>query len=101
METQDILAMSQRERQRFHLLQLVTKGALSLIQAAVTMKLSYRHAKRLAARFRQRGAAGLVHGNRGRPPANRLPSALREKILTLSAQPYGQFNDTHFAEQLA
>jgi transposase len=101
METKDILAMSQRERQRFHLLQMVIKGALSLVKAAATMKISYRHAKRLAARFRRNGAAGLIHGNRGRPAANRMPTALREKILALSAQPYGRFNDTHFAEQLA
>lgn len=101
MDTKDVLAMSQRERQRFYLLQMVIKGALSLVKAAATMKVSYRHAKRLAARFRQSGAAGLIHGNRGRPAANRLPTALREKILSLSAQPYGLFNDTHFAEQLA
>lgn len=36
--------MSQRERQRFHLLQMVIKGALSLVQAAAAMKISYRHA---------------------------------------------------------
>ena len=72
-----------------------------MVQAAAVMKISYRHAKRLAARFRQRGAAGLIHGNRGRPAANRLPTALREKILSLSVQRYGLFNDTHFAEQLA
>jgi len=101
METTDILAMSQGERQRFHLVQLVNKGELSLVRAAVTMQISYRHAKRLMARFRRNGAAGLIHGNRGRPPANRLPSALREKILALSAEHYGRFNDTHFAEQLA
>lgn len=101
MENKDILAMSQRDRQRFHLLQMVIKGALSLVQAAAVMKISYRHAKRLAARFRQRGAAGLIHGNRGRPAANRMPSGLREKILALSTQPYALFNDTHFAEQLA
>ena len=101
METKDILAMSQRERQRFHLLQMVIKGALSLVQAAAAMKISYRHAKRLAARFRQRGAAGLIHGNRGRPAANRMPTGLREKILALSTQSYALFNDTHFVEQLA
>lgn len=101
MDTKDVLAMSQRERQRFHLLQMVIKGALSLVQAAAAMQLSYRHAKRLMARFRKRAAAGLIHGNRGRPPANRLPTALREKILSLSAQRYGLFNDTHFTEQLA
>lgn len=101
METKDILAMSQGERQRFHLLQLVNKGDLSLVQAAVMMQVSYRHGKRLRARFRRKGAAGLIHGNRGRPPANRLPTALRDKILALSAERYGQLNDTHFAEQLA
>lgn len=101
METKDVLAMSQGERQRFHLLQMVTKGVLSLVQAAATMKISYRHAKRLISRLRRKGAAGLIHGNRGRPAANRLPTALREKILKLSTERYGQFNDTHFAEQLA
>jgi transposase len=101
MDTKDVLAMSQRQRQRFHLLQMVIKGALSLVQAAAAMLVSYRHAKRLMARFRKRAAAGLIHGNRGRPPANRLPTALREKILSLSAQRYGLFNDTHFAEHLA
>lgn len=93
--------MSQRERQRFHLLQMVIKGALSLVQAAAAMKISYRHAKRLKARFRRKATAGLIHGNRGRPPANRLPTALRDIILALSAERYGQFNDTHFAEKLA
>lgn len=101
MDTKEILAMSQRERQRFHLVQMVIKGALSLVKAAAAMNVSYRHAKRLAARFRQWGAAGLIHGNRGRAAANRLPPALREKILALSAQPYALFNDTHFTEQLA
>jgi transposase len=101
MDTQEILAMSQRERQRFHLLQMVIKGALSLVKAAAAMNVSYRHAKRLATGFRQRGAAGLIHGNRARSPANRMPPALREKILALSVQRYALFNDTHFTEQLA
>jgi hypothetical protein len=32
MDTKEILAMSQRERQRFHLVQMVIKGALSLVK---------------------------------------------------------------------
>lgn len=101
METKDVLAMSQRDRQRYHLLKLVIKGAISLVQAAAAMKLSYRHAKRLAARFRKTGAAGLIHRNRGRPAPNRLDEALRQKVLALSAQRYAAFNDAHFTEELA
>jgi transposase len=101
METKDVLAMSQRERQRFHLLKMVVKGALSVVQAAAAMKVSYRHAKRLLARFRRLGAAGIVHGNRGKPASNRIDQGLRQKILSLSAQRYAAFNDTHFTEQLA
>ena len=78
--------MSQRERQRFHLVQMVIKGALSLVKAAAAMNVSYRHAKRLAARFRQWGAAGLIHGNRGRPAAGGGPRCLDSLMGVISSE---------------
>ena len=43
----DILTMSQKERQRYHLLQMVIDVKSSLKDATERMGVSYRHAKRL------------------------------------------------------
>ncbi len=62
--------MSTRELVRYRVLSLVLEGQLVLQDAAEKLGLSPRHACRLLRRLRQRGPAGLVHGNRGRPAAN-------------------------------
>ena len=43
----DIVAMSQRERQRLHLLEMAIGGKITLKDAGKRMGVSYRHAKRL------------------------------------------------------
>jgi transposase len=96
----DILAMSQKERQRHHLLQMVIDGKSSLKDATERMGVSYRHAKRLKKKLISEGARGLIHGNRGRPSPRALNSELVEKILELSISKYTNFNDTHFTEKL-
>ena len=73
----DIVAMSQRERQRFHLLEMAIGGKITLKDAVKRMGVSYRHGKRLKKKLVTEGAKGLVHGNRGgsskaRPGATRL-----------------------------
>jgi transposase len=92
--------MSQKERQRHHLLQMVTEGRITLIEASQKMVVSYRHAKRLKKRFLQQGAKALVHGNRGRTPPNALKPETRKQVIDLAQQRYSAFNDTHFTEAL-
>jgi transposase len=96
----DILTMSQKERQRYHLLQMGIEGKTTLKEASRLMRISYRHAKRLKKKLISEGARGLVHGNRGRPSPRALNSELVEKILDLSLSKYANFNDTHFTEKL-
>jgi transposase len=96
----DIIAMSQKERQRFHLLKMVLESKATLKQASRMMRVSYRHAKRLKKRLISEGARGLVHGNRGRPSARALHPELAERIIELSQKTYTTFNDTHFTEKL-
>jgi transposase len=64
------------------------------------MGVSYRHAKRLKKDFEKEGIQGLIHGNIGRSPANRLDDGLRARVLALSEEKYSDFNDTHFTEML-
>jgi transposase len=96
----DILEMSQKERQRHHLLQMVLDGKSTLKDAGKRMGVSYRHAKRLKKRFITEGAKGLVHRNRGRPSPKALNRQLTERIIELSQDKYTNFNDTHFTEKL-
>ena len=92
--------MSQKERQRYHLLKMVIEGKTTLKEASRLMGVSYRHSKRLKRKLISEGARGLVHGNRGRPSPRALNSELADKILDLSLTTYTHFNDTHFTEKL-
>jgi len=65
------LYVSQRDIRRWELLQRVVDGKLTLRQVTEALGVSYRQAKRLKAKVAAEGLAGLVHGNRGRPPHNR------------------------------
>ena len=92
--------MSQKERQRYHLLEMVVGGKITLKEAITVIGVSYRHGKRVKNKFITEGAKGLIHGNRGRPSAKALNRELTERIIELSLNKYTNFNDTHFTEKL-
>jgi transposase len=96
----DIIAMSQKERQRYHLLQMVLDCKTTLREASRLMGVSYRQAKRLKKTLIREGAKGLIHGNRGRPSPKALNRKRAERIIELSQKKYSTFNDTHFTEKL-
>ena len=97
----EIVALSVRELQRSQVLERVSRGALTLVSSARLLQVSYRQAKRLIARYRREGPAGMAHKRRGRPARNALGAKIRDRILSLHAERYPNFNDTHFTEMLA
>ena len=74
--------MSQKERQRYHLLKMVIGGKITLKETDNLMGVSYRQAKRLKKKLISEGAKGLIHGNRGRPS----PKALSHEFWPNGAQ---------------
>jgi hypothetical protein len=46
------------------------------------------------------GAKGVIHGNRGRQPANAKPAGLHQQVLELHRTRFSKYNDYHFAEAL-
>ncbi len=82
-------AMSEREFERAAVLRRVVAGDLTLQEATPLLAVSYRHAKRLVARFRARGRQGLVHGNLGRRSNRALPEDYRTTVLELVRTHYG------------
>ena len=93
--------MSTRELTRAGVLARVKAATLTLQAAATLMDVSYRQAKRLAARYRLKGAGGLRHGNAGRV-SNRANSArTRTRVLRLIREKYGGAIDERFGPTLA
>lgn len=93
--------MSRRERERMSILERVDRGELTLAAAAKPMKVSYRQAKRLFKRWREGGAAALIHAARGRPGNRCLDPDLRERALELARERYADYGPTLAAERLS
>ncbi len=89
-----------RAQHRAYVLEHVVNGGLTIDQAATILKLSTRQVDRLRARHAD-GPAALAHGNRGRPPANRIDAARRARVVELATTTYAWVNHTHLAELLA
>ena len=69
-------------------------------QAATLMGLSARHTRRILTAYREKGAAAIAHGNRGRRPANATPCALATEVVHLAGTRYAGVTHTHLSELL-
>jgi transposase len=94
------VTFNMNEIKKMSIVQQVEDKQLTGSQAAERLSLSVRQVRRLMARYREGGAPGLVHGNRGRAPSNRLNEAVRARIMELAAGEYQDYNDSHFTEEL-
>ena len=80
---------------------LVEGGKITLGEAGKKIGVSYRQAKRIKGALRVKGIKGILHGNTGRIPWNRIADWVRQKVLELSRELYRDFNDMHFTEKLS
>ena len=93
--------MTTKEQQRIEVVSRWLAGILTTAEATLVLGCGERNAWRLRAAMLRDGAAGLAHGNRGRPSTRRLPEAVADRIVLLATSEYRGFNDTHLAEVLA
>jgi len=82
-------AMSTQEFERGTVLRRVVADEMSIREATPLLAVTYRHAKRLVARYRALGAKGLGHRARGRPSNRTAPEAYRTQVLALVREHYG------------
>jgi transposase len=95
------ITLNDREQRRLLILNKVNEGELTAAKAAQLLARSLRQVRRLLRRYRKRGAAALIHGNRGRPPVHVIKSRLRKRVVHLASTTYKGFNQQHFTELLA
>src|SRR5687767_1404802 len=99
--TRGTIVLTHEEQRRLKVLSEVREGRLLAAEGARLLGLSVRHCQRLLAGFRRDGPAALAHGNRGRPPHNRRPAAVRARVIRLARTTYTGFNHQHFTEALS
>lgn len=92
--------MNRKEQKRLMVVSAVGEGRVGAGEAAVALGLSVRSVRRLLARFRKEGAAGIAHGNRGKTPHNKLDDSVRTKVTQLAESRYARFNTVHLTELL-
>jgi len=94
------LTLTTKEQNKLQTLNGVLEKHWPMREAAKIMGVSERQGWRILAAYRKEGAAALAHGNRGRTPANAIPPALRQKVVTLARERYCGVNHSHLAELL-
>lgn len=95
------LVLKAKDEQRIEVLIRVEAGLLTPAGAAVLLGLSERQARRLLVAYRERGPRGVVHGNRGKPPAHATSTEFRDQVRALAMGRYTGVNHSHLAELLA
>ena len=101
MKTRETITLDARAQQRLMVLTHVLARELDPAIAAQALELSERQVQRLTERLRTQGAAGLVHGNRGRGPVNRTSELRRSRVVESASGSLAGFNPVHLSECLA
>lgn len=92
--------MTEKYLKQSEIFEKLNRKEISQSGAAIMMRLSTRQVRRKFARFLRKGAASLVHGNRGKASNRRLSSDVRTKILELMQTRYKGFGPTFAAEKM-
>ena len=79
-------SMTEKKHIDVSVIEAYVEGSISLKQASIMLERTPRTIMRLAAKYRDFGADGLVHGNTGKEPHNKIDSSTREKILEVMQQ---------------
>ena len=92
--------MSQKEVDRYDIIQQLKRKEINRIKAAQLLQLCARQISRLKQKVIDSGAKGLIHGNRGADSHNRIPEGEEEKIKKLLHDHYADFKPGFATEKL-
>src|SRR5215207_7386562 len=95
------MLLTMKDQQRIEAIQALMDARLTVAEASQVLGRSERQVWRLLARARDDGLVGLLHGSRGREPANKSDGRLWRRVLKLAGEKYRGVNDRHLQELLA
>jgi len=95
-----ILAVKARESKLAEILEKRKRKEITQEAAATLMRLSKRQMRRLEKRFAEKGLAGIIHGNRGKPSSRKMATETKASIMRLIHTKYERVGPTLTAELL-
>jgi DNA-binding Lrp family transcriptional regulator len=101
MSQQELLQMSQKERDRLKVLHETKKRQITQKEAGEQMGVTERWVRKLLARMRKEGDRAVVHGLRGRRSNRKIPQAEQQRAVKLVEQEYRDFGPTLASEYLS
>lgn len=93
--------MSQRERDRLKVMDLVLKGQRTQVEAARLLELTVRQIRRIQRRLEKDKDRGVIHRLRGRPSNRRIDPRQRRQVIDAYKAELTGFGPTFAAEKLA
>lgn len=96
----EYITLSMKEARRYEVMQQVIAGRKTMVEACQLLGIKERQGYRIKAAVAEKGASGVIHGNRGRRPWNALPAGLLKKVVEFRKEVYFKFNDRQFTEKL-
>jgi len=97
MET---VTLNLKEQKKLKVVTEIEAGRMTTQEGAEMLALSERQTYRLKKAYREKGAVGLAHGNRGQASGRATPEEIKREIVRLVKERYRDYNNQHVKEKL-
>lgn len=94
------ITMSQKEIKKYDIIKKLINKELKELETAKLLNLTTRHIRRLKKLVKEKGAKGLVHGNRGKKSNREIPEKEKSEIIDLLHKHYYDFGPLLASEKL-
>lgn len=88
--------LKMNEKEKYEIIKELVDHNGNKNRASKKLGISKRQINRLIIKYKEKGKAGFVHGNRTRKPVNAFDSTISEDIILLYKNKYYDFNFNHF-----
>ena len=95
-----ILAMSQKEVDRIHIIKKIEEKELKVEEGAKLIGISTRQTYRVLKKVREEGSKGVIHKLRGKKSNRGYPGGLKVKVIEIYRKNYSDYGPSLYSEQL-
>lgn len=100
MKNEGDIRLSIKQAHRVFILEQLSVGKMTNMEASLLLDISLRQAQRAKARFCEIGARSLVHGNTGLKPPNFFPQEIRDLVAERAESLWEGISAQHMTELL-
>jgi len=97
---EDMVMASQEELKRLYVVRKVQEKLIKQVEAGEILGLSSRQVRRIGKRVGIEGSRGVIHRSRGRCSNRAFAGSVKDRVIELYREKYGEFGPTLAAEKL-